>query len=244
MKTSNKLLLTAILIIIVSMVTYDFALRAEYRKGTYKSRFYSFEKLNFKDFNKIDNRVANYVTILLEQNAKYNVSIRKELKNQVKIFKRGNSLVIDVLDKKSLRYNGVENSIVISCPSLEEVVTTPFFKENKSEDINYDTYGSTTLIGFNQQNLNLLINNSTNITLVNSKIENLKAAVGNSLTKHASLTLALDNQFNTATIVVAGTNSLNIQNNAKIGKPNFIISDSAKVNLNGIFFNHIKKEKL
>ncbi len=242
MKTSNKLLIAAILIIIVSMITYDLALRVEYKKGTYKSRFYGFEKLGFKNFSKIDNRVANQVSIQINQSPEFEVFIKKELKDQIKIIQHEDLLIIDVLDRKTFRYGG-DNGVVIMCPSVERLVTTPFFK-NKNEEKAAEGYfisGSNTLVGFNQKNVDLCINKATHVFLIDSKIESLKAIVGNSTTKNAMLSLVGNTFIKSASITVAGTNSLEIQNKATIIKKVFNISDSAHVNLTGSFVTHLIK---
>jgi len=240
MKTSNKLLLTAILVIIGSMITYDLALRAEYRKGTYKSRFYEFEKTtDTKGFNMLDNRAANLVSVQVEQGDHFGIWMMNGLKEYISISHKGTALVIDVIDKKAQNRNLYKNGIIIICPSLNQVTTTPFFASKEGEENNYSN-GMTSLVGFTQQNLDLHINKSTGVTLEKNKIDNLKASVGDILFHNASLTIRSNNQLNFAEIKVAGRNELNIQN-SKINKSNFNISDSAQVNLSGRFLNQIKK---
>ncbi|RYE24084.1 MAG: hypothetical protein EOP42_22630, partial [Sphingobacteriaceae bacterium] len=68
MKTSNKLVLAVVTIILLSMVGYDLALRAEYRKGEYKNRFYGMKKLPaLSGYTSIDNRAANFVSVNVEK---------------------------------------------------------------------------------------------------------------------------------------------------------------------------------
>jgi len=233
MKTSSKLLITAILIIIGSMITYDLALRAEYRKGTYKSRFYGFEKTtDAKAFTSLDNRAANLVTVRVEQGEHFGVWMMKDLKDYISISHKGTVLVIDVIDKTK-QINLYKNSILITCPSLNKVTTAPFFLSKKEEQ-NYFN-GITSLIGFNEQRLELHVGKTTKVELDKSKIANLQASVGDTVTHNASLIIHSNNQIDIATIAVAGKNSLWIEN-PKIAKSNFNISDSAQVNLSGSFF--------
>ncbi len=243
MKTSNKLLLTAILIIIVSMVTYDFALRAEYRKGTYKSRFYNFEKTtDTKAFNMLDNRAANLVSVRVERGDHFGIWMMNDLKDHIRISHNENALVIDVIDKKSPNTNIYKNGIIIICPSLNKVTTSPFFISKEDEERSYYSNSNTSLVGFNQKNLELYINKETQLDLDKNKIANLQAFIGDNLTKHASLTIRSNNQFDVATIAVAGKNSLEIEN-PKITKSDFTIADSAKIISRGSFLNQLKKEQ-
>lgn len=239
MKTSNKLLLTAILIIIVSMVTYDFALRAEYRKGTYKSRFYGFEKTtDNQTFTALDNRVANLVSLQVERGEHFAVWINNDLKGHISITHNGNTLIIDAKDKKSPEVNPYKNSIIIICPSIEKVVTTSFLIQKPDEEDVYS--GTTTIAGFNQPDMGLSINKLTHINFENNIIGQLHAVVGDSLSRQAYLFIASNNQVNNAIIKVTGKNQLSIDN-PKITKSNFSISDSAQVNLSGSFLNLIRK---
>ncbi|MGI4022372.1 MAG: hypothetical protein ACRYFA_12770 [Janthinobacterium lividum] len=240
MKTSNKLLIAVILIIIVSMVTYDFALRAEYLKGDYKSRFYRFEKITtLKAFSILDNHAANLISVQIEHGSNYSIWMENNLKGKVKISNVGNTLVIDVVDKKTPNVSPFQTSIIITCPSLDQVVMTPFF--TKKEDVENGNSGETSLTGFDQQHLNLNIKQAVTLSLNKSKIEQLQALVGSDLTKNANLTIGSDNQISQATITVKGRNMLHIAN-SKIGKSNFNISDSAQVNLSGSFLNQFKKQ--
>lgn len=240
MKTSSKLLITAILIIIGSMITYDLALRAEYRKGTYKSRFYGFEKTtSLKKFTSIDNRVANLVLVQIEQGNNYSIWVKNDLISRIKFSRKGSQLVIDVVDKNNPQVSAYQTGIFIICPSLDRVTTTPTF--TAEEDAKGISYSNTTmLVGFNQQNLTLKVNRSTSLVLEKNKINNLDALVGNDLSMFAFLGIGFNNQINNAVIKVSGKNNLDIQN-AKITKKDFNISDSAHVSLSGSFLNQIRK---
>ena len=235
MKTSNKLFIAAILIIIASMVAFDFALRAEYLKGNYKSQFYGMQKLNFKDFNKIDNRVANRVNLKIMYGINFTIWANNNIKDYIKISKNGSELIIDSLSSQKSNPNHFYAEITIICPSLNKVVTSSKSVGNSYED------AATNLQGFNLQNLNLIINNSTHINLENSKIGNLQANVGSNLTQHAYLFIASNNQIENATIDVPGKNQLVIEN-PKINKSNFTISDSANVSLGGSILKQLARD--
>lgn len=238
MKTSNKLLIAAILIIIVSMVTYDFALRAEYLKGDYKSRFYGFEKTtSFNGFTRIDNRAANLISIDVEHGTESGIWVKSNWKNRFKIFRKGNTLIIEVLEQEFKHVNADDQSITIICPTLDEVTTTPYAMK-PNEESSYAT-GTTTLTGFVQQDLALKINEASTLVLAKSKIQNLKALVGDKTSRTARLMIKPDNKITNATIEVLGRNTLDIVD-AIIAKKNFTIADSATVVMSGNFLNQPK----
>ena len=240
MKTSNKLFIAAILIIILSMVAYDFALRAEYLKGEYKSRFYEKEKLGFNGFKSIDNRAANYLPITIERGDHFGVWIDKNLKDRIKISKIGDQLIIDVIDRNSPKIIPYSNSVTIICPSINEITMQPLLLVKENQEI-YPSDATTNLSGFNQQNLSLIVNESTHLSLEKNKIENLNAIVGTNSSKHAYLFIASNNQIGNANINVLGKNQLVIEN-PKIEKTNFTISDSANVSLGGSTLKQLRTQ--
>ncbi len=236
MKTSNKLLIAAVLIIIVSMVGYDLALRAEYRKGTYKSRFYGFDKTTaFSGFTKIDNRAANLISIEVEHGNEPGIWMKSDWKDRIKISKIGTTLVIEAADKQASNLSPYENSITIVCSSLEQVVTKPY-QTSKSEEEEISSDGKITIKGFDLRSLDLHIAKGSGVVLEKNKIEQLQALVGDNLSQNATLTINSNNQINTATIKVLGRNGLRFEN-PKITKKDFIISDSATVSMGGKFLN-------
>ncbi len=239
MKTSNKLLLAAILIIIISMVTYDFALRAEYLKGTYKSPFYEMEKLNIEGFTVLDNSAANLISVQIKYGKTYGIYISKDVKDKLHISKKGNILFIDVADKIKPNIDPYRNSIIIVCPLLDKVITSSLIIKAVAEWDNYN--GTTAISGFNQQDLSLIVNKSTSIKLEKNKIGYLQGLVGDSLTKNASLFIPSNNQINDAVIKVAGKNQLSIEN-PKISRNSLTISDSAIVNLGGSILKQLQHQ--
>lgn len=241
MKTSNKLLLTTILIIIVSMVTYDFALRAEYKKGEYKNRFYGMQKVSaLTGYTAIDNRAANFAAVDIEQGKNQEIWTRPNWKDDYKIYKSGTTLVIEVIPEKVKNIKPYHQiNITVICPLIEKI-TTKRYTIPKSSENDYDSDGTTTLKGFDLQNLSLNIGKSSNIILEKNKIEHLQAKIGANLSQNSNLTIRSNNQINLATINVFGKNGLHIDNPI-IGKKQFTISDSATISLSGSIHNQIIK---
>src|SRR5947209_3869211 len=54
MKTSNKLILTALLLVFIFLFAYDNLLKREYLSGNYRNPYRNFIALKFKDFDTVD----------------------------------------------------------------------------------------------------------------------------------------------------------------------------------------------
>ncbi len=239
MKTSNKLFFTAALIVIISLITYDLALRAEYKKGTYKSRFYGFEKTTaFNGFNNIDNRAANLISIQVEKGNEPGIWVKSVWKDRFNISRKGNALIINVDNKQSTRVSAYDNSITIICPSLDSVTTAPYLGKSGQNLIH--SKGTTTVSGFTLEKLSLKISKGVDLFLERNKIADLRALVGDKSSDNAKLIISLSNQIDNATINVPGKNHLEIENSV-IAKRNFTIADSATVTFSGRFLKLMNK---
>ncbi|WP_299291129.1 hypothetical protein [uncultured Mucilaginibacter sp.] len=239
MKTSTKLFLTAVLVGIISLLSYDFALRAEYKKGTYKSRFYGFEKTTaFNGFNVIDNRAANLISIQVEKGNEPGVWIKTNWKDRFNIHRNGKILVIDVENKESTRVTAYENSVTVVCPSVDSITTSPYLGKSGMNELH--SRGKTTITGFTLDKLSLKVSKGVDLFLERSNIANLQALVGDAMSDNAKLVISSSNQIDNATINVPGKNHLEIENSV-IARRNFTIADSATVAFSGKFLKLLGK---
>ncbi len=239
MKTSNKLFLTAVLVGIISLLSYDFALRAEYKKGTYKSRFYGFEKTTaFNGFNAIDNHAANLISIQVEKGSEPGVWVKSNWKDRFNIHRNGKILVINVENKESTRVSSYDNSIIVICPSLDSITTAPYLGKSGMNALH--SRGKTTITGFTLDKLSLKISKGVDLFLERNKIADLQALVGDAMSDNAKLVISSSNQIDNATINVPGKNHLEIENSV-IAKRNFTIADSATVAFSGKFLKLLGK---
>jgi hypothetical protein len=79
MKTSNKILMVASFIVLLYLVAYDMALKAEYTNGGYKQPHYRMQQLSFSNFNAIEHNVGNIVRLRVEKGP-YGVWIDDDIK--------------------------------------------------------------------------------------------------------------------------------------------------------------------
>src|SRR5471030_1778532 len=114
MKTSNKIIMIAALVVIAWLVIYDNALKAEYVKGDFKKPHYRMQQLNFSNFNVIEHNAGNIIGMQVKK-APYGVWIDDYAKDKIRVSRHGQTLQIDYIGKENFNdYRG----ITISCPDV------------------------------------------------------------------------------------------------------------------------------
>jgi hypothetical protein len=256
MKTSNILMTTAILIVLSSMVLYDFALKAEYlqKLGEPKvaNRFSDYEQAAFKDFSSIEFKAANAFSISVEYGKKEAVWIKKNVKYKVAANQVGNNLIVDLSkDGKSGNYYSKEGyDMVIICPHLNKVSTEAFAFTRSNADTKKKN--STVVRGFEQDSLLLNVADYTKLTLNKNRFKYVNAFVGGNkgfeqlrdslpLDEGGALSIAADNNINSLKLTVQGKNSVEILD-PHIQNFEHHISDSAKVTLSRIILQKFSKD--
>jgi len=142
MKTSTKLIISAIIVLIISMGIYNSALKAEFLTGNYKKAYHNFKPIGIKGFTEVEINGANLIDVEFKQ-GDYAVYNSKFNSDSVLFTKIGNRLIINIdLKKQTLRdtdrENGViwpvanrrDNRITIICPRLTAIVTGNKFTIN------------------------------------------------------------------------------------------------------------------
>lgn len=245
MKTSNKISVLALIIIVFSLVFYDFGLKATYKKGDYRSRFYKMEKIDLANFNSIENYKANILNLKIEQGPEFCIWLKKEVKDRIFLNVKNKNLRINFKSIKGRdNYLGYDTIIVI-CPALKNYTSKDFtdqeiqklFKDGVvkyQETIsNFSLMNSlTTISGYDQDSLTLKVNPFTKVLLKSIKLDNLKALIGDKNNTNAILTIKKSNTINNVDLTVLGKNTLNIED-ANIKKASFNLSEKAELTLIG-----------
>jgi hypothetical protein len=243
MKTSNKILIAASLIVLLYLVAYDMALKAEYTKGDYKQPHYRMQQLSFSNFNAIEHNVGNIVRLRVEKGP-YRVWVDDEIKGKLIISQHGQTIQIDGITQNGNNNKLYGGSVIISCPDIISVTTNTYKGSGNSSDgrylrkngnsmlIDYHPHATTTVTGFTQAVMQLQANKFTEIELENNSIGELNAKVGDKKHGQAGLTLDADNKIATANLEVPGRSTLTIDN-LFIEKMTYQMADSAQVNLTG-----------
>ncbi len=243
MKTSNKILVVASLIVIAYLTVYDLGLQAEYRKGDYKKQFYHMQQLSFAHFNVIKHNAGNIIGLQIEKGP-YGVWVDDNLKDKVTITQHDQMLQIDYTGKENYN-NGYSPAIIITCPGVAGVFTNAFIKPGGNPDnrylrkngnsmiIDYYPHGITTVMRFDQPAMTVQANEFTEIHLTKNTLDVLNAKVGDRPNGKAGLTIDADNQLKYADFEVPGKSTLTLDN-LLIGKVTYKLADSAQVNLTGM----------
>ena len=217
MKTSNKLLMSALIIFVISLGIYNTALKAEYLTGNYKDPFKNFTTLNFKDFDAIQVNSASQVDVTIN-NGPCIVRMSKRSESHIKVSQHGKTLTIDVVYEKS---NHPSNELIISCPKLKFVKALGAYTDddkkliqNSKYDKNVPTLHDLVIRGFIQDSLLTEQDNLTHIILKDNNLKFLKSIVG---------------------ITTGATPVLNIEKTNSIQKADLTVNQKSELRLDNIY---------
>jgi hypothetical protein len=236
MRTSNKLLLSALAFMIISLVIYDYQLKAAYQKGDYRNLYQNFMTLNYKDFNAIELNSSTAVNIMLVKGP-FKVIADPNSMEYIKIEQHNGTLVINANFKYNYQSGRSDYLLYISCPNLSSFKAdarymagdTPIIDTLASEDFKWKP---TIISGFEGDSLYIQEDHASNITLENNRIGTLHALTGISNGSASNLCIGLNNQFNKTNLDIRNKSRLWIK-----GKNdhdfNYRLADSAKLILNG-----------
>jgi hypothetical protein len=125
MKTSNKLMLSALIIFLVSLTIYNFALKAEYLTGKYRDPYKDFKKIDIKDFDEIELNATDLMYVTIKQ-GDYAIQ-QRNTDDPIKFTKVGRRLIVNMdfttQPERIMGFNRGQNKIVIECPNLKALTT-------------------------------------------------------------------------------------------------------------------------
>ncbi|MBC8987473.1 hypothetical protein H9X96_17025 [Pedobacter sp. N36a] len=241
MKTSNMLIVAAIIVTLGMLTTYNFSLKAAYQAGEYKNRFHNSEFTEFKNIETLNVTAANLMAIVVEPGQKEGIWVRNRIKDRLVLKQDGTTLTIGLTDeaRKTSRSTGADD-IVLVLNSLNKLDTKAFFLD-KTEVTDGRRYGGeVALRGIKATNLELQLGSGTAVSMDKVILKNLKAVVG-AEGDAAVLDLNTANEIEFADFEVPGASRLSL-NNPKIVKTRYNLSDNATVTLNGAALQVIKNQ--
>lgn len=241
MKTSNMLIIAALIVSLGMITTYNFSLKAAYEAGEYKNRFNESEFREMKNIEILNVADANLIAIVVESGQKEGLWIRKRIKDKLVLNQVGNTLTIGLTDeaRKTNRITGYDDVVLIT-NHLNKLNTVAYWPEgNKREDVN--VYGGEVFLkGIKSPELYIHMASSTAVTMDKMTLNTLKAVVGDEKGA-AALQLEPDNQIEFAEFAIPGASRLSLSN-PKIVKTRYNLSDKATVTLNGTALQVIKNQ--
>lgn len=240
MKTSNKLFITALLVMLISIVFANVQLKSTYLRmkklgpEKYKAehRFDNFEKVKVSRFTEIDFKAANVVSINIEYGDEAAVWMNKWNKDKFHVHQEGNKLVVDLSEAaKKEQYSSHQSKITIILPKLSKFTTNHVAIKTKEEEYRYKEF-ETWVTGFSQESLELNLNPLSKVKLQNNRLKRLNAMVGKSDAASCILSVESDNKIETLKLAVFGKSKVEILA-PEIGTINHQLSDDAVVTFRG-----------
>lgn len=236
MRTSNKFVSLALLLILLSLVVYDLLLRAEFRSGRYKDPYRNYATLEFKNFDALDLHSATVANVKLVQGP-FTVRVDKYALDYVKVKQKGRRLQIDAAFDGSYRGNQNPYVLVISCPKLVELNTGASYRAN-DEWVTDTIYRPDWIMrkvmmdGFTQDSLCIRQDYGSCVVLANDHIRSLRAVIGKSEASGSNLIIQRSNRFQQAALEVGHNSKLELDS-ATIDVLKYKLGDSAKLVVSG-----------
>jgi len=243
MKTSTKILMVTLAILIISLVAYDLSLKAEYRKGDYTNPYREYNSLNYSDFDEIESNASTAVNIILVQGP-YKVLANPTTDDFLRVSKRGKRLVINAAFPDHYRNINVNYVLYISCPKLSLLKADAQYTTNSvpvTDTAVRDMRWYPTLItGFHLDSLRLQTDHASNIVLENNQINVLNGVIGQRTGSGSALTIGSNNKFANSNLYICNKSQLVIKGNTSPDLT-YHLADSATLVVNGAAVKHLFK---
>jgi len=244
MKTSNKLVVAALVVVLVSLVAYDYLLKAAFVSGKYKDPYYSFVSLKNTGFDTVDIVSSTVANVKFIQGP-FSVRIDSTALAYVQVKQTGKRLQINAVFENNYLYNHNPYVMVISCPKLLEISTDANYLVNGkqiTDSIAKEDWRKVLIDGFKQDSLTISQDYGSTLILANNHINLIDAVIGKSLGSGSKLIIREGNQFKIAKINVFNNSNL-LLNNAAIGNLDYHLADSAKLTVTGAAQNLLNQTK-
>ena len=240
MKTSNKLLLTALIVLLCSLAAYNMILKSAYETGAYKDPLSNHVQLGFEGFEEVDVNASNMLRVKIEASDTYGVYQQKDTEEMIQVTQEGNRLKVDVIlpnEKEGL--GGYRNTqhVVIRTPAVKSIranaVYTVAGKPTTTRHKLYaPNYFGLLIEGFHQEHLQLELDNGSHVQLAGNQIGTLRATTGRSAGSEPLLQLLPNNKLQQADLNIRNGSYLELQN-VPVPQLRYTFSDSAHVSLSG-----------
>ncbi|HEX8326809.1 MAG TPA: hypothetical protein VF629_04665 [Hymenobacter sp.] len=232
MKTSNKWLLAALLLLLGSLSAYNMGLRAEHTKGAYKDPKRNTTTLNLKDFSQIDVQAASAMNVNVVAGP-YGVRLNKDAEKYVKLTQQGARLTVSLAFPDEQQLLGSRETLTISLPRLTQLTASGTYAVNGKPRREKAYRGRHVRIeGFRQDSLLLLQDHGTQVDLANNQLGYLRAEAGRTPGSHSVLHIASSNRILGASLNVQHQGELQLEAGG-ISTLRTQFGDSARATLTG-----------
>jgi len=226
MKTSNKLLIAIAALIILSLVSFDIALHAEYKKGDYSGRHYNEVSVPVKDFDTIEDYTTYTTFTDITSGQKQEIWVSKESQNDL-VFTVENR-VLKIRFKTIATDKNRVYTIHINCRRLNSLKMAMI-----RGDMAVQVGGNTTLAIINQDSIRIENNvpGIVNFTPVDVKKIDVTMNEG-------TLNIGGNGNVETANFNIHNKSYLTI-GKIKMAKTTYNLDDSSQVTLPGAMWHKL-----
>jgi hypothetical protein len=239
MKTSNILLLIALILLLSTLMAYNMVLKKQYTSGEYKNPLKDHTLLGFTDFDEIEINDTNIIKVKIEAGDTHQVHQQQNTEGLIKVTQIGKRLQVD-LDfgdgGKILSGHRDTYHIVIRTPELRLLKTDASHKHK----VYLTDQQGVTVERLNQGQLALEMDNGSYVKLSDNQINSLTVNTGRSHGTEPFLHILPDNRLQQARLNIRNASLLTLENVA-IPEVDYTFSDSAQVKLSGVSLAIIRK---
>jgi hypothetical protein len=231
MKTSNKLFVAAVALVLGSLATYDAALRAEYLTGHYKDPLRNYQALGLRNFDAVSVPSASGLQVKIVAGP-FAVHVDNDAAKYVHVTQRGEQLFVTLAYPTKPESLGRREAVLITCPRLTALTTEGTYTvAGKAPQDQLQGGGEVEVQGFRQDSLTLRQDRSSEIRLVGNTLGWLQATAGARPGSEPELAIGADNHIQTADLTIGHRGHFNLA--TAIPRLRYQFSDSATIGLSG-----------
>jgi hypothetical protein len=229
MKTSNKLLIAAVALVLGCVLTYDVTLRAEYLTGHYKDPFQHYTKQANVGFDAVEVPAGVYFRVEVESGPA-GVWVNKDAAEYVRIRQTGRTLAVTMTDPNEEHFLSGRPHVIIHCPQLHTLTTDSPYPVAKRK-AHTGPGGEVEVRNFNQDSLRVDQRWAGNVKLAGNTLRQLRAVAGTAAGSKAELEIDGNNRIQAADLAINHQSKLAL--GTKIPQLRYQFSDSASVTFGG-----------
>ena len=231
MKTSNKLFVAAVALVLGSLATYDAALHAEYGTGHFRDPLRNYQALGLRNFDRISVPAAGRLHVKIERGP-FAVHLNKDAAEYVHVTQQNGQLAVALDYPKEWKWLGQKDALRITCPQLAALSAKGTYTvAGQPQHDKLEGGGEVEIKGFRQDSLALQLDQSTHVLLTGNLLRQLRATTGQRPGTEPSLTIGADNHIQAADLTIGSRGHLDLA--TAISNLRHRFSDSATVAFSG-----------
>lgn len=235
MKTSIKILIAGVCLVLGALVWYDLHVRDAYKSGSYKQLFGGFTTLNFKDFDEIDVNACTAANVIVKQGP-FNIQVDPTA-SFVKVSQKGSALQINAVYPNTYYTPRNAYVLVITCPQLKKLVIDSRYTtggravQDTLASENFD-WRPSIMEGFSADSLSIEERFAGAVILKGNSLKKLDVVMGIGDKSRSNMIILPDNQLDNVNLDIRNRSQLRLQCK-NIQNFKYQLADSARLIVNG-----------